>query len=189
MPEVHPSVAAAHRDQATVTSDGRSLANVIDGVKTHAPVVHADHRGRLFEVYPGPNEFWTDPVVYCYFFSVRPQQTKGWGLHERKVDRYTLMSGEVLTVLFDARADSPTQGVSQRVVLSPDGVRQLLIPTGVWHININLSPVESLLINHPTETYVHGQPDRLLLPWDSSAIPVDIGALFPTQVGHGDRSP
>ncbi len=176
-----PSILAARKDVATVSPAGHSLAKVIDGVVTGAPVNHVDHRGRVFEIFAGDSEYWRKPVVYCYAFTVRPGLTKGWGLHEHKDDRYTLISGEVLTVLYDARVDSPTHGLSQKVVLTPEGTRQLLIPTGVWHLNICLSTTEAFLINHPTEVYEHGAPDRLLLPWNSPDIPVDAGALFPTQ--------
>lgn len=171
----------ARPDVATVTSSGESLATMIEGVATVAPVNHVDHRGRVFEVFNGDVDFWVKPVVYCYAFTVRAGQTKGWGLHEHKDDRYTLIRGEVLTVLYDARVGSPTHGLVQKVMLTGEGVRQLLIPAGVWHININLAEHESYLINHPTEVYVHGQPDRLLLPWDTEEIPVDVAALYPNQ--------
>lgn len=180
---VDPSVRAAKRDVATVTPAGRPLAKVIDGVSTVAPVNHVDHRGRVFEIYAGDSSHWQKPVVYCYAFSVRPGTTKGWGLHEHKDDRYTLISGELLTVLYDARVDSPTHGLVQQVVLTGQGVRQLRIPTGVWHLNICLSPTEAFLINHPTEVYHHGAPDRLLLPWNTPEIPFDASAYFPTQRG------
>ena len=174
---------AATRDQATVTSAGASLASVIEGVVTTSPVNHVDHRGRVFEVWPGAvSDFWRDPVVYCYTFTVRADQTKGWGLHQYKDDRYTLIAGEVLTVLYDARVDSPTHGLVQKVTLTPQGARQLLIPRGVWHININLAQTESFLINHPTQVYEHGTPDRLLLPWNTDAIPFDVNAVLPNQL-------
>lgn len=181
---------AARRDTATVTKSGQRLGEVIDGVRTAAPVNHLDHRGRVFEVYTGDRDFWVDPVVYCYAFTVRPGQVKGWGLHEYKVDRYTLISGEVLTVLYDAREDSPTSGLVNKVHLSGEAVRQLVIPTGVWHININLGAGEAFLVNHPTQVYRHDQPDRLLLPWDCPQIPVDVAALLPaSQPGRGGGSP
>lgn len=178
------SLSAAVQDTATVTSDGKPLDRRIDGVRTSAPVVHVDHRGRVFEVYPGPSDFWTDPVVYCYAFSVRPRQTKGWGLHQEKDDRYTLMKGEVLTLLYDPRVGSPTQGLVQKVVLTEQGIRSLRIPIGVWHMSINLADEEALLVNHPTQPYRHDRPDRLLLPWNTPHIPVDVAALFPNQL-HG----
>lgn len=173
---------AAARDQATVTSQGTSLASTVEGVVTTSPVNHVDHRGRVFEVWPGvENEFWKDPVVYCYTFTVRTNQTKGWGLHQHKDDRYTLIHGEVLTVLYDARVDSASHGLVQKVTLTPQGTRQLLIPRGVWHININLAETESFLINHPTQVYEHSTPDRLLLPWDTESIPFDVNTVLPNQ--------
>lgn len=181
------SHAAAARDQSTVTKDGTAIVTVIDGVRTRKPPVHADHRGRVFEIYQGQSDYWTEPVVYCYAFTIRPGQVKGWGLHERKTDRYTLIAGEVLTILYDPRLESPTHGMVQRVMLTEQGARSLTIPVGVWHMNINVGPHEVFLINHPTDVYHHDRPDRLLLPWDSPEIPVDVAAYFPIQTGSTRR--
>ncbi len=178
---VDESVAQALRDEQTVTRSGESVRPAIDGVQTFAPVNHVDHRGRVFEIFPGESDFWVDPVVYCYAFTIRPMQTKGWGLHLEKDDRYTLIDGEMLTLLFDARLDSPTHGVVQKVMLTGQGLRQMLIPAGVWHMNVNVSDREAILINHPTKAYVYGQPDRVTLPWDTSALPVDVAGVFPVQ--------
>lgn len=175
-------------DMQTVTKSGESVARIIDGVKTATPVNHVDHRGRVFEIFPGVNEYWSKPLVYCYAWTIRAMQIKGWGLHFEKADRYTLIHGEVLTILYDARLDSPTHGVVQKVSLSAQGIRQLTIPAGVWHMNLNLSEHEVHLLNHPTEVYHHEKPDRLLLPWDAQEIPIDLGELFPLQFqgGHAE---
>lgn len=175
------TVQAAAKDHATVTSTGDSLAGVIGRSRDHladqsrrpsgAGVRGLAGRGQRFLEGPGR-----------LLLHVRAHQTKGWGLHEHKDDRYTLISGEVLTVLYDARLDSATHGLVQRVTLTPQGTRQLLIPPGVWHLNINLAETESLLINHPTRVYEHGKPDRLLLPWDTEAIPFDANAEFANQL-------
>lgn len=175
------SVQSANRDASTVTASGRSISKVIEGVSVESPVNHVDHRGRVFEVFSGLNDHWKEPLVYCYTFTVRPNQVKGWGLHEHKDDRYTLISGELLTVLYDARPESPTYRLVQKVLLSPEGARKLLIPTGVWHMNICLGSQEAFLINHPTKVYEHAAPDRLLLPWNTNEIPVDISDFFPKQ--------
>jgi dTDP-4-dehydrorhamnose 3,5-epimerase len=176
------TVTVAAGDVQTVTSTGARVESRIDGVKTFSPVNHVDHRGRVFEIFPGENEFWTDPVVYCYGFTVRSSQVKGWGLHQEKDDRYTLIDGEVLTVLYDSRLDSNTYGVVQKVTLTPQGIRQLLIPTGVWHMNLNIGTSEAFLINHPTEVYHHQRPDRLLLPWNAPEIPVELLDYMPVQL-------
>jgi len=179
--QLDDSVAQALRDEQTVTKSGESVSGQIDGVTTFSPVNHVDHRGRVFEVFAGESDFWVDPVVYCYCFTIRVLQTKGWGLHLEKADRYTLIDGEVLTMLYDSRLDSPTHGMQQKVVLSAQSVRQLRIPAGVWHMNVNLGEREALLINHPTKVYVHEHPDRLNLPWNSPELPVDVAGVFPVQ--------
>lgn len=175
------SILNAQKDMQTVTSEGKSTAKHIDGVSTHSPVNHVDHRGRVFEIYAGQSEHWEDPIVYCYAFTVRSGQTKGWGLHVEKDDRYTLISGELLTILYDARKESKTHGLVQKIVLTGEGVRQLRIPKGVWHMNICLGDSEAFLINHPTKVYEHDNPDRLLLPYDTDQIPVDVSSYFPKQ--------
>lgn len=169
------------KDVATVTPSGASLDRVIDGVLTFTPPTHVDHRGRLFEVYPGTNEFWEDPLVYCYAWTIRAGMVKGWGLHLDKCDRYTLIQGEIITVLCDARSESPTHGLVQQVTLSGQGIRQLKIPAGIWHMNVNVGDSEAFLVNHPSETYHHEAPDRFLLPWDTDQIPFDLAKLFPVQ--------
>ena len=175
------SVVAADRDEATVTASGVRLDRTIDGLRTRRPTVHVDHRGRVYEVYPGLDEFWTEPLVYCYAWTIRQGTMKGWGLHRHKDDRYTLIKGTVVTMLYDARIASPTHGLVQQVVMSEQGIQQLLIPAGVWHLTVNLGESEAFLINHPTQTYIHDAPDRLLLPWNSAEIPIDIARLFPIQ--------
>lgn len=175
------SIKTAKKDVATVTASGHSLSKGIFEVSTNSPVNHVDHRGRVFEIYSGTSDHWRDPLVYCYAFTIRAGQTKGWGLHLEKDDRYTLITGELLTILYDAREDSPTHGLVQKVFLTAQGTRQLRIPSGVWHMNIAIGDSEAFLINHPTKVYEHDNPDRLLLPYDTDVIPVDVSSYFPNQ--------
>jgi dTDP-4-dehydrorhamnose 3,5-epimerase len=188
-PRFDASVTDAARDVATVDSSGSSLDGNLAGVVTKSPAVHVDHRGRLFEVYPGRDEFWADPVVFCHAFTVRPHGLKGWGLHFHKTDRYTLMVGEVMVALWDARLDSPTHGQFQRVFLSAEGVRQVSIPPGVWHASINLVGMESMVIDFPTQPYEHANPDKIRLSWDTPLAPVDLAQYFPIQFDPGRERP
>lgn len=185
---IDSSLSRAQKDQATVTTDGTRLEARIDGVIVSSPITHVDHRGRVFEIFAGPSDLWVEPLIYCYAFTVRPNQIKGWGLHLHKDDRYTLISGEILTLLYDARTDSRTHGVVQKVVLTGQGARQLLIPRGVWHLNIALGDSEVHLINHPTAVYHHDEPDRFVLPLDAPEIPVDVSIYFPRQTAQPARS-
>ena len=167
------------QDPPTVTPDGRLRLRSIADVVVHRPVHHHDHRGTLFEIFNGGPLIWAEPVVRCYQTSVRPRQIKGWARHEVKIDRYCLVSGELMVLLHDARADSPTRGVTQRVMQSPEGDRQILIPVGVWHVIINLRDEDAQLINFPTEPYHHDKPDRILLPWDTDELPVKVSDYLP----------
>jgi dTDP-4-dehydrorhamnose 3,5-epimerase len=167
------------RDRQTVTAAGDSTLPTIDGVVTHRPVVHLDHRGSLFEVYNGDPALWSSPVVYAYQCSVLPGQIKGWSRHEIKTDRYCLAVGEIMLLLHDSRPDSPTHARTQLVMLSPQGVRQVVIPAGVWHLLANAGSQEAHLVNFPTERYHHDAPDRILLPWDTDELPVDVREYLP----------
>lgn len=178
------TIASALKDVSTVSTDGTPVGpSGIEGVLTRSPIEHVDHRGSVFEIFNEDPAFWQAPAVYTYQFSVRPGQVKGWGLHQHHEDRYTLISGELLTLLYDAREDSPTYGNSQKVFLSGKGTRQLIIPRNVWHLNVNLSSADAVLINFPSEPYCHGNPDRLLLPWNTNVIPVNAAEFFPRQWG------
>jgi dTDP-4-dehydrorhamnose 3,5-epimerase len=167
------------RDVQTVTAEGRPTTPAIDGVVLHSPPVHLDHRGALYELYNGDPSLWSVPLVYSYVFTVRPGQMKGWGMHEFKDDRYSLIVGEDLLLLHDDRPDSATRGVTQSVVLSERGIRQVWIPRGVWHLHFNPTPHEAHLVNFPTEPYNHAAPDRLMLPWDTDELPVDVRRYLP----------
>ena len=179
--ELDESAKHAVRDKQTVTPAGEKVASTIDGVAVLAPAVHVDHRGRLFEFFTGVNHFWAEPVVFGHISSIRPNCVKGWGLHLNKNDRYTLVSGEVLVALWDARLDSPTHGLVQRVYLAPESVRQVLIPAGVWHAIINIGIDEAFIMNMPTQPYDHASPDKVRLSVGSPVAPVDLANFFPSQ--------
>ena len=167
------------RDVQTVTKTGQSVVPTIDGVKTRSTTNHVDHRGSVFEIFEGENDFFETPLVYAYQFSVRPHLMKGWGVHDHKLDRYTIISGEIVLFLWDARPESPTRDVVQRVVMPDRAVRQVIIPTGVWHISVNLGDEEARLINFPTDVYHHEAPDRRLLAWDHPDVPIRIADYLP----------
>lgn len=179
--DLHPSVAAGARDARTTEDDGTAILSDIDGVVARRLTVHTDHRGRLFEVLSSSLPHFTAPAVHGYVFTIRASFVKGWGIHLLKDDRYTIVSGEVLTVLFDARQASSTYGRSARFVLGPTAFQQLLIPAGVWHASINLGQVEAQLLNLPTAPYDHAAPDRITLAWDSPDAPVDLRPFLPRK--------
>lgn len=143
----------------------------IEGVIVERVVEHIDHRGRVFEFFNGNSGVFEGPIVFGHCFTILPKTLKGWGAHLNKDDRYCLIAGEVITVLFDSRKSSPTFGFVQEVLLSPEGNRKLRIPAGVWHLSINQTDSEAFLIDLPTQPYNHDEPDKIWLPWDTDKIP------------------
>lgn len=123
---VDQTLIVAARDVRTVDASGASAPGQggIEGVLTRAPIEHVDHRGTVFEIFNEDPDYWRSPAAYAYQFSIRPGQVKGWGLHQHHEDRYIVISGEVLTVLYDVREGSSTFQNVQQVVLSPRGNRQ-----------------------------------------------------------------
>ncbi|MCP9489105.1 MAG: hypothetical protein MSC31_04430 [Solirubrobacteraceae bacterium MAG38_C4-C5] len=71
----------ADKDAATLDSDGRPRAAGTEGVIVERPAWHADHRGALTEVVDLSRPFWSEPVVYSCYFTIRPGRIKSWGMH------------------------------------------------------------------------------------------------------------
>lgn len=174
-----PLIANAKRDQSTVNEQGIPITQSIDGVFVHKPTVHVDHRGALVEMFTTP-EFWKADFAYAYQTSIRPGTVKGWFAHEQKSDRYHIVSGELLVLLYDDRIDSPTCGLVQKLVLSEASDRQVFIPPLVWHLSLNVGQTDAILVNLPTTLYDHKHPDRLHISIDSGEIPVNVRSFFPT---------
>lgn len=176
------------QDSPTVTTDGVSRLASIHDVVVHTPPVHADHRGELVEMYTTP-EFWKEDFAYAYQTSIRPGMLKGWFAHEKKLDRYHIVRGELLVLLYDGRKDSPTCGVVQKLLLSDRSARQVLIPQEVWHLSLNVGQDDAILVNLPSTCYDHDNPDRFHIPHDSDIIPVNVRSFFPvTFVGAQDAA-
>ena len=168
----------ASQDSQTVDSSGESVQQLIDGVRVLEPAVHEDHRGVLVEMY-SDEEFWKLHIAYGYQTSLRPGVVKGWFLHREKTDRYHLAVGELLVLLYDDRAESPTRGLVNKFVLSERRYRDVLIPNNVWHLSMNIGMADAVLINLPTTRYNYESPDRYHLPIDTDKIPVDVRSYFP----------
>jgi dTDP-4-dehydrorhamnose 3,5-epimerase len=175
-------------DVPTVRADGSSLSGNLHGVIAHQPPIHVDHRGALVEMFTRP-EFWEKDFAYAYQTSIRPGMLKGWFAHQEKMDRYHIVAGELLLLLYDDRPESPTRGQAQKLLLSERSARQVLIPPRIWHLSLNVGQGEAILVNLPSSLYNHEKPDRAHIPFDSADIPVDVRAFFPvTFMGAQDAA-
>ena len=159
------------KDRQTVTSDGEQLQPLLDGMSFRDVPLHADDRGHVCEMFDERWDWHPDPLVFTYFFTIRPGVIKGWGLHERHEDRYFLMSGEMEVVLYDARPESSTFGEIRKVYLSEQRRRLVNVPAGVWHADRNVGTTDCVVVNFPTIPYDHADPDKFRLPLDTDEIP------------------
>jgi hypothetical protein len=77
----------ARKDAATVTAEGTSLQELIDGVQINRRPTLADERGTVCEIYDLRWGLTDEPLVYAYQVTIRPGQIKGWVLHRVQTDR------------------------------------------------------------------------------------------------------
>ena len=164
-------IAGAERVGPTPRPNERAQEVRIDGVVLNQTAIIGDDRGVILELIDARQPYWSDGVPYVYMGTCRPRKAKGWGLHETHTDRYMVLAGEMLLVLFDAREDSPTSGVVQEFFLSRDGLNQLTIPAGVWHAHYNPGESDLIFANAPTVPFQHAGPDKWRLPLDNDVIP------------------
>jgi dTDP-4-dehydrorhamnose 3,5-epimerase len=163
----------ATADEATVDAAGRRLTTGIEGVLHSRALSHIDHRGSLTEAVSFDDDFWDEPIVYSYLFTVNPGRIKGWGMHRKQADRYFTVHGEIRVVLYDGRVKSPSHGKVAEFHFSGASRGRLLIPPGVWHATQNWGPAEAAVINFPTRPFNHEHPDKYRLDPESNEIPFD----------------
>jgi dTDP-4-dehydrorhamnose 3,5-epimerase len=174
----HVPLSLGTPEPPVVNAAGVSKMAAIHDVVVHRPPIHADHRGELVEMFTTP-EFWNEEFAYAYQTSIRPGMLKGWFAHEKKTDRYHIVRGELLVLLYDGREGSSTCGVLQKLLLSDRSARQVLIPPEVWHLSLNVGEEDAILVNLPSTCYDHENPDRFHIPFDSEVIPVNVRSFFP----------
>ncbi|TLD69884.1 hypothetical protein FEM03_15850 [Phragmitibacter flavus] len=144
---------------------------MIEGVRIRDLVVHTDDRGTVSEIFDPRWNWHPEPMVFCYYYTIRPGWTKGWGMHKIHEDRYCLMQGEMKIVLYDPRPESSTFGQFSEIYLSHQRRQLFSIPAGVWHADENIGPNDVLVVNFPTIQYDHSSPDKYRLPLDTDLIP------------------
>ncbi len=159
------------QDSQTVAPDGQRIAPLPEGVTFKEVPTHVDDRGTVCELFDPRWAWHKDPLVFAYFFTIRPGMIKGWGMHKKHEDRYAILYGEMKVVFYDARPDSSTYGLVSTVVLSAYNRRLMNIPAGIWHANKNIGSRDVVVANFPTIPYDHENPDKYRLPLDTDQIP------------------
>ena len=72
---------------------------------------------------------------------------KAWHLHKLTTLNYVCIKGKVKFVLFDNRNNSPTKGVTQEIIMSPEKYFLVTIPNNIWNGFKGLDKEESIIAN------------------------------------------
>lgn len=168
-------MAVAVKDKPTVTTKGKVLGRLTDGVTVRPLPTHADVRGSVMELI---DDRWgyPDPIGSAYVCTIRPGVVKGWSIHLGHQDRYALIAGEMEVVLFDPRPDSPTFNEVCRIVMSDQHRCLVNIPINIWHADHNIGTEDVIFLNFPTEPYNYEDSDKYRLPIDTDLIPHSFGS-------------
>ena len=159
------------KDLPTVTPEGESLAPRIDGVVVRRAVTQTDERGTLCEILNPAWGLHSLPITYVYQFTIHPGKIKGWHRHRLHDDRIFISAGDVLVVLYDDRAKSPTYGMVSEIFRSELMRDLMVIPAGVYHAHQNVGSKDALFVSMPTRAYDHADPDVYRLPVENDVIP------------------
>jgi dTDP-4-dehydrorhamnose 3,5-epimerase len=147
-----------------------SGADMIEGAILKELKVHADERGRLFEILrsdePAFRGFGQAYVSVC-----KPGYVKGWHYHRKQTDMFCAVQGTVKVVLVDTRPGSKTNGQCEDHVLDSSAPSLLAIPPGVVHGMECVSQTECMILNVPDFAYDKDAPDEYRIPLDTDELP------------------
>jgi len=108
----------------------RSDDQVIEGVKVIALRQIPDERGKIMHMLKE-----TDPHFIrfgeIYFSCAWPGTVKGWHVHQRMTVNNAVIVGRAKLVLYDGRANSPTQGEVVELFIGEDNYCLVQIPPGI----------------------------------------------------------
>ncbi len=145
---------------------------MIEGVKVKHLKVIPDERGRLMEMLREDDDLFIR-FGQVYLTTANPGVVKGWHYHKKQYDHFVVVKGMMKVVLYDERKDSPTYGETNEFFMGEYNPILLQIPPFVYHGFKCISEGEAIVINIPTEKYVHDDPDEYRVDPHDNHIPYD----------------
>jgi len=131
----------------------------IAGVRTKSLKWLRDDRGQLMEILRCNDEIFRG-FGQVYVTTCKPGVVKGWHYHKLQDDSFIPLAGTLRVGLYDAREDSPTFGMAEEYILSPEDPLIVQIPRGVLHGFECISDHEAMVLNVPNMPYDHEHPDE-----------------------------
>lgn len=148
-------------------------ATLIEGVQVKPLKVIPDERGRLMEILRCDDKIF-ERFGQVYVTTAKFGVVKAWHYHKLQADHWVCLVGKARVGLYDARVSSPTQGLTNEFVMSPEEPYLLKIPVGVYHGFKGVDPRgESMIMNVPTVPYNYTSPDEYRADSFDPTIPFD----------------
>lgn len=145
---------------------------MIDGVTVKRLKVIPDERGRLMEILRADDEIFKE-FGQVYMTTAYPGVVKGWHYHKKQYDNMAVIQGMMKIVLYDNRQESVTYGRIDEIFAGEHNPVLVQIPPYVYHGFKCISLKEALVVNIPTGTYNHTDPDEFRVHPHENAIPYD----------------
>ena len=145
---------------------------LIHDVVIHPFKVNRDPRGTLTEVL---KTTWEDvynttdrPFTQMYFSQTEPgvaRDANEWHVHPGgQEDRFYVIKGTIVTVVYDDKEDSPTKGKLNLFLMGETtgdiGQYMLVIPRRTYHGYVVVSKEQAILGNFPTRLYDPNEEGR-----------------------------
>lgn len=105
---------------------------------------------------------------------------RGLHFHHRQSDYWLCVRGAILVCTHDARPGSPTQGVTQGLVLDGSTNAGVYIPPGVLH---GFAALEDSTLTYLVDNYYDGS-DKFGVRYDDPDVAMDWGVANPTLSGR-----
>ena len=149
------TLAAAVKDQQTVTSEGESLDCLIEGSVFREAPTHLDERGSVVELFDPRWQWHPDPLVFAYSFTIKPgfrpsamqRKTslcrKRPCLREGRADRHPAFQAEICGTIITESSAAKTHS---------DGITPGDRPRGVFQQNLPHAHITTAItVSGPTE--------------------------------------
>ncbi len=146
---------------------------LISGVQIKLLKVIPDERGRLTEILRSDEAIF-EKFGQVYVTTAKPGVVKAWHYHKIQADHWVCLAGRARIGLYDSREDSPTRGLTNEFIMTPEAPFLIKIPVLVYHGFSGADPaVDTMIMNIPTEPYNYTTPDEHRHDPFDSAIPFD----------------
>lgn len=138
---------------------------MIDGVRITQLAQFIDERGKVMHMLRNDSPVF-EKFGEIYFSCTHPGAIKAWHMHKEMTLNYAVVQGTLKFVLFDDRADSPTQGELQEIYLSPEHYFLVTVPPLVWNGFKGIGTQTTIVANCATLPH---DPDEIIRrdPFDS----------------------